>query len=122
MPQKSADLLLMATNVVWVSEGGLIITTNEEGYSLEDPLHEPIQWCDSLHELKRIIEDIELNPFNVGDKVRVKRCLHDGTYKKGAFDEVYHVGNNGAMSLMFYEESGISSCVYTWQDLQAYNA
>jgi hypothetical protein len=109
-------------SVIYVSETGLIITANKDGYSLEDPLvDEPIQWCDSLSELKRIIEDIELNPFQLGDRVRVKKCLDNGTYIAGAFDTIYYISSNGAMCVEFYDD-GISSCVYTWQDLEAYNA
>lgn len=109
-------------NVIWVSEGGLIVTVIEEGYSLEDPLaDEPIQWCDDLNELKRIVEDIELNPFREGDKVRVKRGEQQGFYKEGTFDLIHYIAPNGAMRLEFYEEGGISNCVYTWEDLKAYS-
>jgi hypothetical protein len=104
-------------DVVWVSKGGLIVKAIEEGYSLEDPLDEPIQWCDDLDELKRIVDDIELNPFNLGDKVRVKRGIEMGMYTEGVWDTVHYIGNNGAMCLEYHEEGGISACAYTWQDL-----
>lgn len=104
-------------HIVHVSETGLIVSRNEEGFLLTDPLVDaPIQWCDGLEELKRIIEQIELNPFKVGDKVRLKQH-HE--YEVGTFDTVHYIGNNGAMCLEFYDD-GISACVYTWEDLEAY--
>lgn len=106
-------------NVVWVSETGLIATRSEEGFYLEDPLEDDvIQLCDSLHELKRIVEDIELNPFKVGDKVRVKR-YEDEYYKEGQFDTIYSIRSNGAMRIEFHED-GISDYSYTWDDLRPY--
>jgi hypothetical protein len=113
----------MSAFVVWVSQSGLIIKVNEEGYSLEDPLEvEPIQWCDSIAELQRIVEDIELNPFKVGDKVRVKHVEHDGFYKDGEFDTVYFIANNGAMCIQYFGCNDISACVYKWRGLQPYSA
>jgi hypothetical protein len=109
----------MSTFVVWVSETGLIVTRTEEGFLLEDPLAEPIQLWDSLLEAQMNAEDIEVNPFKVGDKVRVKHS-ESGTYKEGTFDTVYHVSHNGNMQLQFWEDDGVSDCVYTWDLLQAY--
>lgn len=110
----------MGKFVVWVSETGLIVTTHEEGYLLEDPLGEPIQLWDSLLEAQMMAEDIEVNPFKVGDKVRVKHT-ESGTYEEDSFDVVYHVGNNGMMQLQFWEDDGVSDCVYTWDLLTPYN-
>jgi hypothetical protein len=108
----------MSTFVVWVSETGLIVSRHEAGFMLEN-LEEPIQLCDSLLEAKMMAEDIEVNPFKVGDKVRVKHS-EDGTYKEGSFDVVYHVGHNGYMQLQFWEDDGVSDCVYTWDVLTPY--
>jgi hypothetical protein len=108
----------MSTFVVWVSETGLIVSRHEEGFMLEN-FEEPIQLWDNLLEAKMMAEDIELNPFKVGDKVRVK-SVELGVYPDGMFDVVHHVAPNGYMCLEFWEEGGVSNCVYTWDLLQAY--
>jgi superfamily I DNA and RNA helicase len=109
----------MSTFVVWVSETGLIVT-HRGGFLLEDPLAEPIQLWDSLLEAQMMAKHIETNPFKVGDKVRVKRYENE-MYKEGAFDVVYHISHNGNMQLQFWEDDGVSDCVYTWDSLMPYS-